>query len=67
MRCDRIGDMKLSTPALRAMRKHFPRARLTVLAGPPNQGVLVGDAAGDEMIIFDDRSTPETVPAIRWC
>lgn len=47
--------MVLSTPALMALKAHFPAARLTVLAGPTNHGVLDGHPAVDEVIVFDDR------------
>ncbi len=55
LRCDRIGDMVLSTPALQAIKKRFPRSRLTVLAAPANHRVLDGHPAVDEVIVFDAR------------
>jgi lipopolysaccharide heptosyltransferase II len=55
LRCDRIGDMILSTPALIALKAHFPASRLTVLASSANHRVLDGHPAVDEVIVFDDR------------
>jgi lipopolysaccharide heptosyltransferase II len=55
LRFDRIGDMVLSTPALMALKAHFPAARLTVLSGSANHGVLDNHPAVDEVIVFDDR------------
>lgn len=48
-----LGDVVLSLPALRAIRKRFPNARITVAVGKPGADVvgLAGDA--DETLVVD--------------
>jgi ADP-heptose:LPS heptosyltransferase len=48
-----LGDVVLSLPALRAIRKRFPKARITVGVGKPGAEIvdLSGDA--DETLIVD--------------
>lgn len=53
VRIDRIGDMVLSTPAFRAIKKHLPAARLTVLAGPANAAIILNNPHVDEIIVYD--------------
>lgn len=55
IRTDRIGDMVLSTPALRAIKEAFPASRLTVLASPSNRAVLDHNPWVDEAILFRKR------------
>ena len=52
LRVDRIGDMILSLPALRALRARFPRTRITVLASPSNQALLRPDPSVDEVLVL---------------
>ncbi len=53
LRIDRIGDMVLSLPALRALKSRFPRAKLTVLASPSNQALLRHDPDVDEVLVLN--------------
>lgn len=55
IRIDRIGDLVLSTPALRAIKQAFPHAQLTVLASPANCSVLSNNPYVDQVIIYDHR------------
>ncbi len=48
-----LGDVILVTPLLRAVRKSFPRVKLSVLVIPECAGVLHGQV--DEVITFDKR------------
>lgn len=57
IRVDRIGDMVLSTPAFRAVKTAFPRARLTVMASKVNQPLLKNNPHVNEMIVYN-RSAP---------
>ncbi|MEJ5359470.1 MAG: glycosyltransferase family 9 protein [Desulfobacterales bacterium] len=52
LRIDRIGDMVLSLPALRALKARFPRARLAVLASPSNQALLRHEPYIDEVLVL---------------
>ncbi|HIE25769.1 TPA: glycosyltransferase family 9 protein [Candidatus Poribacteria bacterium] len=47
-----IGDVILLTPALRAIRKRFPHARLTMVTSPINQQLLKNCPYIDEILIF---------------
>jgi heptosyltransferase II len=55
IRPDRLGDMVLSTPVLRAIKKGFPLARLTVLASQSNAPLLRYDPYVDEVVIWAQR------------
>jgi heptosyltransferase-2 len=52
LRHDRIGDMVLSTAALKALRKVYPHARITVLASERNYEILKHNPTVDEVIIY---------------
>lgn len=54
IRTDRIGDMVLSTAALRAIKRGFPHARLTVLASLSNAPLLQHDPHVDEVIVWNE-------------
>lgn len=47
----RLGDVILTTPALRALREGWPEARITVLTERPFDEVLAGNTALDEIRI----------------
>jgi lipopolysaccharide heptosyltransferase II len=53
IRIDRIGDMVLSTPAFRALKRAFPAARLTVLASRSNASLLQHDPCVDHVIVWN--------------
>ncbi len=53
VRSDRIGDVVLSTPAFLAVKRHFPRARLTVLVREAVAPLLRGLAEIDEVLIYE--------------
>src|SRR5687768_6858284 len=47
------GDVLLCTPALRALRRRYPHARLDLLTPPSSASVLREWPAVDEVIVFD--------------
>jgi ADP-heptose:LPS heptosyltransferase len=51
-----LGDTLLATPALRALRKGFPRARLTAVVSPAGREVLVGNPGLDDVWVYDKRA-----------
>ncbi|MBF0217609.1 MAG: glycosyltransferase family 9 protein [Candidatus Omnitrophica bacterium] len=53
IRKDRIGDVVLSTPAMKAVREAFPAAKITVLLAPGTKGLLSGAGFIDEIITDD--------------
>lgn len=54
VRTDRLGDVVLATPLVRALRATFPHAFLAVLVRPYARDVLAGNPHIDEILV-DDR------------
>src|SRR4030043_2891 len=52
LRYDRIGDMVLSTAPLKALRRCYPDARITVLASAGNYEILKHYPNVDEILIY---------------
>src|SRR4030042_2983106 len=52
LRHDRIGDMVLSTAPLKALRRVYPHARITVLASERNYEILDHNPHVDEILIY---------------
>ncbi len=49
---NQLGDMTLALPAVRAIRRRWPRARIGVVASAVNAGVLGGAAEVDRVFVF---------------
>jgi len=52
VRLDRVGDLVLSIPALEALRRSFPDARVSALMRPSVRRLLEGHPAVDEVIAY---------------
>ena len=52
-----IGDVVMATPAVRALRQHFPAANLIAVAKPYVAGVLEGAPWFDSQLLLDCRHT----------
>lgn len=52
-RTDRIGDVLLSTPAIRALREKFPQAYISMVVAPHAREIVEGNPYLDEVIIYD--------------
>lgn len=63
LRHDRIGDMILSTGALRAIAESHPTITLDVLASPGNAPVLAAEPYVHDVVIFD-RRRPRGYPTL---
>jgi heptosyltransferase-2 len=50
-----VGDAVMATPALRALREHFPQARLVGVLKPYVAGILEGSPWLDAHILLDSR------------
>jgi lipopolysaccharide heptosyltransferase II len=48
-----IGDLLLATPALRALRETYPKARIDLLVTPASAGLLDGWEVIDRVIVLD--------------
>ncbi len=53
IRIDHIGDVLLTTPAFRALRKRFPKARIDVLVRSFSKDILTGNKNVDRILTFD--------------
>lgn len=49
----RLGDVILTTPALEALRKKFPGAKLDLLVEAPGAEAVAGHPAIDQVLIYD--------------
>jgi len=54
IRTDRIGDVVLTTPTVKALRKAYPQARIAMLVAPLTKDLVAGNVDLDEVIV-DDR------------
>src|ERR1041385_8669613 len=54
IRTDRIGDVILTTPAIEAIRKNFPQAKISILVAEQTQDLVKGNPFVDEVLV-DDR------------
>jgi len=52
-RTDRIGDVVLSTPAIKAVREKFPDAYIAFMVRPYAKDIVKGNPSLDEVIIYD--------------
>lgn len=48
-----LGDVVLSLPALRAIRKKFPRAKITIALGKPGADVIKLSGYADDTLVVD--------------
>lgn len=66
-RIDRIGDVVLSTPAVKAVRETFPDAWIAVLVRTENRELVEGNPHVNEVIPFEKEGADGGVPgAIRF-
>ncbi len=52
IRTDRIGELILTTPAIAAVRKHYPRAKITVIVNPSSAEAVEAAPFIDSIIKF---------------
>ncbi|MDD4879444.1 MAG: lipopolysaccharide heptosyltransferase II [Candidatus Omnitrophica bacterium] len=53
IRTDRIGDVLLSTPSIKAVREAYPNAHIAFMARPYVEDVVDGNPYLDEVILYD--------------
>jgi len=61
IRTDRLGDMALTTAALKDLRTHFRHARITVLAPPAPLSLLENHPAVDHLVGLSGKRLPESL------
>ena len=52
-RTDRIGDVLLSTPVIKALRHKYPQAYISMMVAPYAKDIIEGNSYLDEVIIYD--------------
>jgi heptosyltransferase-2 len=53
VRTDRIGDVLLSTPVIKALRYHYPDAYIAMMVSPYAKDTIEGNPYLDKVIIYD--------------
>ncbi|MFA6078296.1 MAG: lipopolysaccharide heptosyltransferase II [Candidatus Omnitrophota bacterium] len=53
VRLDRIGDVLLSTPAIKAVRDAYPESRISFMTRPYDEDVVRGNPYLNDVIIYD--------------
>ena len=48
-----VGDIILTTPVIRTLKKEFPASRLDVIVGPKGREIFEFDPAVFKLIIYD--------------
>lgn len=59
----RLGDVILTTPALEALKKRYPDAKLDFLVEAPGAEAVAGHPAIDELLVYDAEGA---LGALRW-
>ncbi|HPM43243.1 MAG TPA: lipopolysaccharide heptosyltransferase II [Candidatus Omnitrophota bacterium] len=54
-RLDRIGDVVLSTPVIRAVREKFPNSYIAFMVRPYAYEVVAGNPMLDEVVVYDKK------------
>ena len=54
VRTDRIGDVVLTTPAIKALREAYPGSKISILVAPATRDLVDGNICLDEVLV-DDR------------
>ncbi|MBI5048546.1 MAG: glycosyltransferase family 9 protein [Deltaproteobacteria bacterium] len=53
VKLDHAGDVLLATPAIKAIRKQFPSAHITLVAGPWSRGIVEGESYINDIISYN--------------
>lgn len=62
IRLDRIGDVLLSTPAIKSVRNAYPDSRISAMVRPYCEGIVKGNPYLDEVIIYDKDGKQKGIP-----
>jgi lipopolysaccharide heptosyltransferase II len=52
-RTDRIGDVVLSTPVIKALREQFPSSFIAMMVAPATRAIVEGNPYLDQVVVFD--------------
>jgi lipopolysaccharide heptosyltransferase II len=64
IRLDALGDVLMTTPALRAIKETFPRCQLTLMTSPAGAGASALIPAVDDVIVYDAPWMKATAPRV---
>jgi heptosyltransferase-2 len=53
VRTDRIGDVLISTPVIKALRDHYPASYIAMMVSPYTRELVEGNPYLDSVIVFD--------------
>lgn len=62
VRTDRIGDVLLSTPVIKALRDNYPHAYIAMMVSPYGKAIVEDNPYLDEVIIYDKDSKHKSWP-----
>jgi heptosyltransferase-2 len=62
VRTDRIGDVLLSTPVIKAVREKYPHAFIAMVVSPYAKDIVEGNPYLDEVIIYDKEGKHKSWP-----
>jgi len=63
IRTDRIGDVLLSTPVIKAVKDFYPNSFLAVMVRPYAREIIEGNPYVDELIIYDKYGKHKSIQA----
>ena len=63
IKMERVGDLVLSTPAIRAIREKFPSSRISLIINPYTKEIIEKDPGLDEVIVYDRKSALRSLRA----
>lgn len=66
VRTDRIGDVALSTPAVKAVRKAYPDSFIAMMVAPHAREIVEGNPYLNEVIVFDKKKFKGLFGSIRF-
>ena len=53
IRLDRIGNMVITTPILRALKEKWPDVKVTLLTNPVNKNIVINNPFIDDILVYD--------------
>lgn len=60
-----VGDSVMTLPALRALRRVLPEAKITLVVRPSARGIFADVDFVDDLLIYDRRSAFSIIPQVR--
>jgi len=63
IKMERVGDLVLSTPAIRAIKEKFPGSCISLIINPYTKEIIEKDPGLDEVIVYDAKRAPRSLRA----